>query len=76
LKAEFEKLKTEDEVWEIDEEDEEALAMELVKQLQGGETEFDVNEFQNMAAKTLGAFLEGEKYDFTRDLTDAYKSSM
>lgn len=50
--------------------------MELVKQLQGGETEFDVNEFQNMAAKTLGAFLEGEKYDFTRDLTDAYKSSM
>jgi hypothetical protein len=45
LKAEFEKLKTEDEVWEIDEEDEEALAMELVKQLQGGETEFDVNEF-------------------------------
>lgn len=40
LKVEFKNLNSKDEVWEVDAEDENALRIELLGELEKGETEF------------------------------------
>ena len=75
LKAEYEDLKSKDEVWEIDDEDENAVRLGLMDELQAGTTPFNVKEFENVLNKELNVFKE-EKYDFVRDLKDAYSKSL
>jgi hypothetical protein len=76
LRAEYEKLKSHDEVWETDEEDEVAFKLELLRQLQNNETEFRQDDFEDVLTRELSVFAKGEKYNYTKDLTDAYKNSL
>jgi len=76
LRAEYEKLKSHDEVWETDMEDEVAFKLELLRQLQNNETEFKQEDFEEVLTRELSVFAKGEKYNYTKDLTDAYKNSL
>ena len=75
LRAEHADLKSKDEVWEIDDEDAEAVRLGLMDELQNGATPFDVKDFENVLNKELNVFKE-EKYDYVRDLKDAYSRSL
>lgn len=75
IKAEYAVLKSKDEVWEIDDEDEEAVRLGLMDELESGATPFDVSSFDAVLSKELGIFEDG-KYDYVRDLKDAYSQSL
>lgn len=65
-----------DEVWDVDEEDEEAFRLGLVEQLENNNTPFDVKRFQEELNKELGVFEKGEKYSYVKDLKEAYQESL
>jgi hypothetical protein len=75
IKTEYAYLKSKDEVWEIDDEDEEAVRLGLMDELERGQTPFDINYFENVINKELAVFPDG-KYDYVRDLKDAYSQSL
>lgn len=77
LKEEYDKIKSRNEVWDIDEEDEDAWRIALVEEL---ETErvgpFKKEDFDAVLDKELAIFNKGEKYDYVKDLKEAYKVSL
>lgn len=76
LKEQYNKLASAGEVWEVDPEDEEAWRAAVYDDLVGEKTPFDVSAFDAVLDKELGVFQKGEKYDFVKDLKDAYKDSL
>jgi DUF2075 family protein len=76
LRAEWERLKAKNEVWETDEEDETAFRLALVKELEENTSVFKVEDFHDILNKELGVFKKGEQYDFSKDLKEAYKDSL
>lgn len=75
LKDQYEKAKARSEVWDFDEEDEEAFKQALMQELQEGEAGFNAEDFDKVLDKELGTFIN-QKYDYVKDLKDAYKSSL
>lgn len=63
-------------VWDLDEEDEEAFRLALVQELEEQNTPFDIQQFHAQLNKELGIFQEGEKYSFVKDLKEAYADSL
>lgn len=47
-----------------------------MNELEENNTGFNIADFHNELSKELGVFKEGEKYDFAKDLKDAYKISL
>merc|ERR1712070_363390 len=77
LKKEYEKLTAAADVWDVDPEDEDAWRAALLDDLVKGErTPFKVEEFQAVLDKELAVFKNGEKYDYVKDIKDAYKESL
>jgi len=76
LKAEYEKSKASQEVWDIDEEDEDAFRLAMLQELEEGNAYFSIEEFHKVLDKEFAVFKEGEKYDYVKDLKEAYKSSL
>jgi len=46
IKAEYEMLKSKDEVWDLDDEDEDAVRLAFYEELESGETDFEIFEFE------------------------------
>lgn len=76
LRAEWERLKAKNEVWETDQEDETAFRLALVQELEENTSVFKVEDFHDVLNKELGVFKKGEKYDYAKDLKEAYKDSL
>merc|ERR1711885_60713 len=72
----YNKRVADDEVWDVDEEDEEAFRLGLVEQLESNQTPFDVQRFHDQLNKELGVFDKGEKYSYVKDLKEAYQDSL
>lgn len=72
----YNKRVADDEVWDVDEEDEEAFRLGLVEQLESNQTPFDVQRFHDQLNKELGVFGKGEKYSYVKDLKEAYQDSL
>jgi hypothetical protein len=68
-------LNSKDEAWDVDADDENALRIALLAELENGKSEFEIKHFEEVFNKELGIFPDG-KYDFVRDLKDAYKGTM
>jgi len=69
------KVKAND-VWDLDEEDEEAFRLALVQELEDEKTPFDIDQFHATLNKELGIFKQGEKYSVVKDLKEAYADSL
>jgi len=76
LRVQYEKLKTASEVWDVDEEDEDAFRLAMLQELEEGKSGFQIDDFASILDKELGVFQKGEKYDYVKDLKDAYKHSL
>jgi len=76
LRAQYNKLKTMSDVWDVDEEEEESFRLALLEELESNNSEFSVDEFHKVLDKELGVFVQGEKYSYTKDLKDAYRNSL
>lgn len=72
----YNKRVSQDEVWDVDEEDEEAFRLGLVEELNNNQTPFDVKKFEEQLNKELGVFDKGEKYSYVKDLKEAYQDSL
>ena len=75
MKEADENAKTKSDVWDIDEEDEEAYKQALMAELEADKTEFSTGDFDQVLDKELGLFVNN-KYDYVRDLKDAYRVSL
>ena len=76
LKEEYERLKSKADVWDVDEEDEDAWRMALVEELESQTAPFKIEDFEAVLDKELAVFQKGDKYSYVKDLKDAYKVSM
>lgn len=76
LKALYDKRKGQGEVWDLDEEDEEAFRNALVQELEDSNTPFDINQWHEQLNAELAVFKNGEKYNFVKDLKEAYGDSL
>ena len=50
--------------------------MAVYKELDESATPFEVDKFHEILDKELGVFKDGQKYDFVKDLKEAYKDSL
>jgi hypothetical protein len=75
MRAEYALLKSKDEVWELDDEDADAVRLGLLDELESGASPFDKSSFENILNKELSVF-QDTKYDYVRDLKDAYRNSL
>ena len=75
MRAQYERAKQNNEVWDLDEEDELAFRQGLLQELEDEKSGINVEDFDKVMDKELGSFLNG-KYDYVRDLKDAYKNSL
>jgi len=48
----------------------------LLQELDENKSIFKADDFEKILVKELGVFKDGEKYDFVKDLKDAYKNSL
>lgn len=76
LRVQYEKAKGAAEVWDVDDEDEDAFRLAMLKELEEGTSGFSIEDFSNILDKELAIFGKGEKYDYVKDLKDAYKTSL
>lgn len=76
LKEQYQKLSSAAEVWDVDPEDEDAWRLALYDDLVGERSPFKVQDFHAVLDKELAVFKKGEKYEFVKDLKDAYKDSL
>lgn len=75
LRAQFEVLNSKNEVWDVDEEEEDAFRLALVKELEDNNAGFSIEDFNKVLDKEFGVFHK-DKYDYVKDLKDAYKQSL
>ena len=76
LRREYEILKdTSDNAWDISEDEENALRLELVEDLHKL-SPYSVDEFNELLDKEFSVFKQGEKYDYVKDMKDAYRESL
>lgn len=75
LRAEYQNLNSKDDVWDVDGEDENQIRIDLLEELESGKTDFEIKHFEKVLHEQLDIFPDG-KYDFARDLKDAYKGSL
>jgi hypothetical protein len=75
LRAEFERLTSNDEVWEVAEEDEDAMRASLLDEF-ARNSDFNIEEFEDILARELSVFKTGEKYDYVTDMKRAYSESL
>lgn len=68
-------MNSKDEAWDVDADDENALRIALLAELESGKSEFEIKHFEEVFNKELGIFPDG-KYDYVRDLKDAYKGQL
>jgi hypothetical protein len=59
----------------IEAEDEEAVRIAILAQMEQ-ENEFKFEDFEKYLDQELSVFKEGEKYDYIKDIKDAYKNSL
>lgn len=76
LKAQFDRYKEANEVWEVDEEDEDAFRFALMQELQKDDAAFKLTDFEAVLDKELAIFTKGEKYSYVKDMKHAYKDTM
>jgi len=78
LRQLFEKRKEGNEAaWEIDPEEENfEFKQKLFEELQNDQTPFNAKDFQDVFDREISVFKEGEKYDFVKDLKNAYQDSL
>lgn len=77
VKGLYEKRKGKaNDVWDLDEEDEDAFRLALVQELEEQNTPFDIEQFHKTLNKELGVFKDGEKYNVVKDLKEAYADSL
>lgn len=76
LRKEFEKLKASNEgTLEVSEEDENELRIALLEEMEDL-SPFTQDEFNEILDKEFSVFKKGEKYDYVRDLTDAFSKGL
>lgn len=76
LREVYEKMNAASEVWDVDPEDDDAWRVALYDAVAEEKTPFKLEEFHAVLDKELAIFKKGEKYDFVKDLKDAYKDSL
>jgi hypothetical protein len=76
LRAQFAELQGNNEVWDVDEEDEDAFRLAMLKELEEGTSGFSVDDFASIMDKELAVFQNGEKYSYVKDLKEAYRTSL
>lgn len=74
--ADFEKANRHAEVCEVSEEDRTEFHTALYENLDKLKTPFEIEEFQKVLDRELAVFKDGEKYDFVKDIKDAYKHQL
>lgn len=62
-------------MWEVDADDENALRIELLAELENGDTEYNIKHFEEVLNRELGVIPEGG-YNYVKDIKDAYKTSL
>ena len=76
LRAIYEKMKGHQEVSDVDDEDEDAVRIAMYQELEEGQTTFSIEDFHAVLDKEFNLFGKGEKYDYVKDMKDAYKDSL
>ena len=76
LKETYEKLTAAGEVRDLDPEDEDAWRLSILEDLSAKNTPFKIEEFHKVLDKELAVFKDGEKYNYTKDLKEAYKNTL
>ena len=76
LRAEYEKLKSSIECpLEGDEENFEEVRLAMLSEMEES-SPFSLDEFNSVLDKEFSVFRDGEKYDYIKDLKDAYKTGL
>jgi len=75
MREEFQNFNKKDEVWDVDADDENQLRVELLGELEKGDTEYNIKHFEEVLNKELAVFHDS-KYDYVKDIKDAYKNSL
>lgn len=76
MKAAYEQMKSKQEVWDVDAEDEDAFRLAMLQELEEGVAGFQIEEFHNALDKELGIFGKNEKYSYVKDLKDAHSAAL
>ena len=76
LKATYDRLCAASEVRDLDPEDEDAWRLAVLEDLSAEKTPFKIAEFHAVLDKELAVFKDGEKYNYTKDLKEAYKNTL
>ena len=76
LRAQYEKFNSAAEVWDVDEQDEDAFRLAMLQELEEGKSGFKIDDFAAILDKELAVFQKDEKYDYVKDLKDAYRISL
>lgn len=76
LRAEFERLKAVNEApLEAEDEDDDTLRIALLEEMEQN-SPFTADEFNQILDQELSVFKDGEKYDYVKDLKDAFKEGL
>lgn len=76
LKEQYEKANAASEVWDVDAEDEDAWRGAMLDALNAEQTPFKLEQFHAVLDEELAVFKKGEKYNFVKDIKDAYRDSL
>jgi hypothetical protein len=76
LRTQWANIQSNSDVWDVDEEDEDAFRLAMIKELEEGTSGFNVDDFAAILDKELAVFKNGEKYSYVKDLKDAYHTSL
>jgi len=71
LRAEYEKLKNTVDVSEVSEEDEQALRIQFLDELEKSSI-FSTDEFNRVLDQEFSVFKNGEKYSYVKDMKSAF----
>jgi len=71
LRKEFERMKGQDEVWEITAEDENDIRVALLEEMEANST-LDLDEFNAVLDREFSVFKDGQKHDYITDMKDAF----
>lgn len=75
LRSEFEKLRNADNTWDVSEEDEDAMRLALLADLEEN-SPYSIDEFNAILDKEFSVFKNGEKYNFVKDMKDAFREGL
>ena len=75
LRAEYDSLRNASDAWDVSEEEEDAFRLALLEDMDS-KSLYSLDEFNKVLDRELSVFKTGERYDYVKDMKDAYNQGL